>query len=357
MIFLYLFASDGYMFRMKIAVPREIALMMKEVSSKGITKYKDTPESVRVERELILLPKISVALHTLYHQHSAFGPTVLLAKRWLYSQMIDSHLFNDTCTELLIAHQFFNNSGYASPTQPQTAFIRFLYTLAHTNWNAEMVLLNFNDDMTRSYIEKLELSFVSDRSLFPPLCIITSTGDTDKHIVWSKKNPSIEILARITLLARHTIKRIQQTIFKEFVSETMFKASFDGYDLIINLNKQHILDPLVHNFARAHFKTAKQRKPFIPVADSSPVESYLRELRSAYDHVAMFFYDPCGGDKIAVLWRPNSFEKQEFRVGAVKGQDIVAGQLTFNHEQLQDDFLLIGDGLVTDIVNNRKVTE
>lgn len=61
--FLIIF-PDGYMFRLAIAVPREIALLKKEVTSKGITKYKDTPESNRVERDLILQPKITVALHT-----------------------------------------------------------------------------------------------------------------------------------------------------------------------------------------------------------------------------------------------------------------------------------------------------
>lgn len=279
----------------------------------------------------------------------------MLAKRWLYSQMIDSHLFSDICTELLVAHQFYNCSGYASATQPQTTFIRFLYALANTNWAAEMILLNFNDDMSRSYIEKLELSFVSDRSLFPPLCVITSTGDADKHTVWSKKNPSVEILARVTLLARHAIKRMQQTISKELATETMFKASLDGYDLIINLSKTHIIAPLVFNFARAHFKTTIQRKPFIPKAGLNPVQIYLHELRSAYGHVAVFFYDPCGGDKIAVLWRPCTFEKQDFRVGAVKGQNVSETRLAFDHEQLQDDFLILGNGLVTDIVDNRKL--
>lgn len=52
------------MFRLKIAVPREIALHMKEVTSKGVTKYKITSHSLKMERELILTPKITVSLHT-----------------------------------------------------------------------------------------------------------------------------------------------------------------------------------------------------------------------------------------------------------------------------------------------------
>lgn len=52
------------MFRYKIAVPREIALHMKEMNSKGVTKYRPTAKSLKMERELILTPKITVSLHT-----------------------------------------------------------------------------------------------------------------------------------------------------------------------------------------------------------------------------------------------------------------------------------------------------
>lgn len=52
------------MFRYEIAVPREIGLHMKEVTTKGVTKYRDTQQSITMERELILLPKITMALHT-----------------------------------------------------------------------------------------------------------------------------------------------------------------------------------------------------------------------------------------------------------------------------------------------------
>lgn len=52
------------MFRYKIAIPREMALYKKEVTTKGITKYRDTAESMLIERELILLPKLTTSLHT-----------------------------------------------------------------------------------------------------------------------------------------------------------------------------------------------------------------------------------------------------------------------------------------------------
>lgn len=277
---------------------------------------------------------------------------MLLAKRWLYSQLIDPFLFDETCTELLVAHQYYNTIASDSAAQPQAAFIRFLHMLAHTNWNTELILLNFNNDLSREYVEKLEMEFISTRSAFPPLCIITSMGEADKHTIWSKKTPSVEILARITLLARHAIKLVQQTIFKEFVADPFFTASMEGYNLIINLNRRHLRQTMVHEFSNNSQKLIRQKKPFIPIADMNPVESYLNELRSGYGHVAVFFYNPCGGHQIAVLWKPNTFTKQEFKIGAALGQKACDdGQLEFNHEQLKNDFMILGDGLVESVTD------
>lgn len=201
-------------------------------------------------------------------------------------------------------------------------------------------------------MEKLEMEFISNRNTFPPLCIITSTGETDKHIIWSKKTPSIEILARITLLARHAIKLIQQSIFMEFIADPLFIPSTAGYNLLINLNKRHVRDSLVHEFSSNGKQFGRQRKPFIPVADLNPVKAYLNELRSGYSHVAIFFYNPCGGRQIAVLWKPNTFTKQDFKISTALGQNACDdGQLKFQHEQLKNDFLILGNGLVDSIID------
>jgi len=41
-------------------------------------------------------------------------------------------------------------------------------------------------------------------------------------------------------------------------------------------------------------------------AGYDPVDIYLKELREAYKNLALFFYNPCGGQKIAVLFRPET---------------------------------------------------
>lgn len=192
------------------------------------------------------------------------------------SQLIDSFLWPDECTEILIAYQFLYTKIDA-PCQPQTGFIRFLQLLAHTNWKTEMVLFNFNDELSKENIEKLDTKFITTRDSFPPLCILTSNGDVDKYVIWTKEAPLVEILARVTLLARHAIDLIQKNILDRFLTEPLFNPSLEGYDLIIKLNKSYLRSSLLHNFRKNVVHA--QIKPYIPLTDYHPVESYLKELR------------------------------------------------------------------------------
>lgn len=82
---------------------------------------------------------------------------------------------------------------------------------------------------------------------------------------------------------------------------------------------------------------------------------FIASFQSAYDHVAVFFYNPSDGQRIAVLWKPIIFTTQEFKLNAVNGQQSGDNQLEYNLEQLKNDFLIIGQGLVTEIIDNRQL--
>lgn len=143
--------KDGYVFHVEISHAKEIALMKKEVTEKGLTSYKDTPESIALEKRYVLLPKITSSLYGIYKLYPSFGPAVMIAKRWLYSQLIDPGLWPDECTELLIASQYMKMGAQANTCQPQTGFFRFLHLLANTDWQTEMVVLQFNEELDGRY--------------------------------------------------------------------------------------------------------------------------------------------------------------------------------------------------------------
>lgn len=139
--------KQGYCFNLEIAHPKEVGLLKKEKNDKGITHHVDCPESIALEKRHYILPKVAGALKALHQTYSSFGPTVMIAKRWLYSQLIDDGQWPEECTELLIASQFLKTAAKFISNAPQMAFIRFLHLLANTDWKSELVLVNFNNAM------------------------------------------------------------------------------------------------------------------------------------------------------------------------------------------------------------------
>lgn len=138
--------KHGYVFGIEIAHQKEVVLLKRETTERGITKYVDSETSIAVEKRHYILPKVTGVLHGLYQTHPSFGGTVMIAKRWLYSQLIDDGLWPNECTELLIANQFLRMPQLV-PLQPQTGFYRFLQLLANTDWKTELFLINFNNEM------------------------------------------------------------------------------------------------------------------------------------------------------------------------------------------------------------------
>lgn len=342
--------KNKLLFRLKIVHPKEVALAKEEISSNNnLTKlYRTNQQSLQLEFEGTMLPKLTSSLHGLHHQFPSFGPTVAIAKRWLYSQMIDSFLWPDECTELIVAEMLLKNVPMSPPSQPQTGFIRFLLQLANLNAEHDMIVVNFNEEIASEQIEELESNFQKNRKKFPPLFIVTSC-DFQNHGLWTSRAPSMNILQRVKMLAKYSIDIIAQNFTKLTTSvvKDLFTPSLTGYDLVININPEFVKrhDIVLHNFSS--FRPLKFEEKPAPPADVNFVEAFLEELRSAYDDVALFFYNPIGGLKTAMLWKPSAHETREFSASHINGCLLENDRLRVNTEAILSDIQIIGQGLIT----------
>ena len=344
--------KNKLLFRLKIVHPKEVALAKEEISTaNNLTKlYRTNEHSLQLELKGSMLPKLTSSLHGLHHQFPSFGPTVAIAKRWLYSQMIDSFLWPDVCTELIVAEMILKKIPMSSPLQPQTGFIRFLHQLVNLSPETEMIVVNFNDEIQDEQIEELETNFQKNRKKFPPLFIVTSC-DYQNHGLWTSRAPSVNILQRVKMLAEYSISIIAENYTKLTTSvvKDLFTTSLTGYDAIINLNHDFVKR---HDVVMNHFSTFKplkyEEKP-APPADVNFVEQFLKELRDAYDDFALFFYNPIGGSKIAMLWKPSVHETREFSTSHVNGCKLENERLRVNIEAILKDIQIIGQGLITSI--------
>ncbi|KAK6624363.1 hypothetical protein RUM44_011222 [Polyplax serrata] len=338
--------KNGFVFRIRIVYPNEIALLKRTVDPNGMVMYKDTEKSMRKEKESVDLPKLSSALHGLYQEHNSFGSACCLVKRWISSHLLDSSHISEECIELLVASLYLRPQPHEPPCQPQVAFFRFLYLMATTNWNTECIVLNLNGELSREDISEIESMFNTKRQTLPPLFI--ATPNDRKKSVFTKNSPTPLILLRLIELCANALRIIEDRIYTTnlFDEKILFRPCLDSYDVIITVDdafnpRKKIRPPQNQD----HLSEYRQN---IPISGFDPVALYLQELRDNYEEFALFFRDTYGGSVIALVWKPNALEGCEFKLPNMPGR-IVNGkskQLELNRNAILGDFWHLGKGLV-----------
>ncbi|XP_034948834.1 nucleolar protein 6 [Chelonus insularis] len=355
--------KEGFIFRIKVAHQKEIALMKQKIGANGIILYRDNDESIELEKQLFHLPKLNGALYGLHSQQPSFGPTCCLAKRWLSAHLIDSSHIPDIVIELIVASIYLTPEPYKSAQMPQVAFFRFLEFFASDVWRTEPIIVNFNDEMSREQIITAENLYRSNKETLPLLFIITPY-DQSKSI-WTKKTPSMLILNRINSLARESLKLIEKELFDNFtlILKPIFKSPLSEYDILIHLKTEfnpkiyqyYDLDETFPKNSWHPYKFHTEQK--LPVIDFDPIQMYLNELRCGYSEFALFFHDTYGGSVVGVLFNPKAVEPKDFKVANMNCRKINAkGKLVINIEALVEDFNVIGRNLIDHIHVNPRIT-
>ncbi|KAK5647315.1 hypothetical protein RI129_002207 [Pyrocoelia pectoralis] len=333
----------GFVFRFYIYNPREITELRKYTQTDGTVAFKDTAESIQMEYKLQFVPQIIGALHGIQSENPCFGPTSCLIKQWMRAQMIDEYHIPDIVIDLLNAYLFIDSAPYRTTNLPQIGFLRFLKFVAHCDWNLQLIIVNFNNELTKESIDEFQTKFQQARHEFPTLAILTSY-DSDKFAC--SKNCTVEILNRLATLAKCTYTIVQQGIADSNLAiNELFVANFQGYNVIIRL-KPFLNSKKSQNSVSIKHEDAAKR---IPVVNFVPVENYVKELRDHYGNLALFFYNPHGGNVIGVLWKPTIFESKQFKISNIDGRKVDQNNLVLNTEAVIEDFSILGNGLVESI--------
>ncbi|KAL0279673.1 UNVERIFIED_CONTAM: hypothetical protein PYX00_001178 [Menopon gallinae] len=337
--------KEGYVFNLKIFCPTEIGIL-KKITEDGVVKYRDNESSLALEKQTVLLPKLSSALHGLYEQHTSFGPACCLVKRWINSQMIDSFHIGEEVLEMLVASLYLKPGPYEVPQQPQVAFFRFLHMVATTDWNSEYIVLNINNELNREDMLEIESHFSANRDDLPALFIATPY-DRQKSI-WTKDCPTPVVLFRLVKMCGNVLDFLQARMYRNIALENeikvLFEPSLEPYDAIIHIHANFI--PKIRSSENERDDVVPVMT--IPVSGFNPVSLYLKELREAYDDVALFFYNMYGGSDIGVVWKPDAFQQKDFKVPnmAKHVYDEKTKKLRLEKELIVEDFMIIGKGIV-----------
>ncbi|NXO29479.1 NOL6 protein, partial [Cisticola juncidis] len=398
--------KDGYVFRLQVAYHREPLILKEVVTPEGMLKYQDTEESRQLELETLHLPYLTSSLHGLQQQHPVFGSTSRLAKRWISAQLLSDSI-SEECVDLLVAFLFLHPAPFTSPSSPQVGFLRFLNLLATFDWKNNPLIVNLNTGLTESDCTEIKNKFVAARSRLPVMFLATPKDQWSS--MWTRERPSAQILQRLILLASESLRALEEQLMDPLSDQDVkmvFRPPLDFYDVLIHLNPNQIprhlesVDRPVKSVSRGVVKNSSATNILFPVVDYDPVQLYLQELRvstacwggrlrgsslvvfglpatagrgcqwvvtegitvlnlhlfsaqDAFDDLALFFYDKHGGEVIAVLWKPLSFQPQPFKVSSMKGRKLTTlnNELVCvpNVEAILEDFEILGEGLVKNV--------
>uniref|UniRef100_A0A8C0EK39 Nucleolar protein 6 n=1 Tax=Bubo bubo TaxID=30461 RepID=A0A8C0EK39_BUBBB len=341
--------KDGYVFRLQVAYHRETLILKEVVTPEGMLKYQDTEESRQLELETLHLPYLTSSLHGLQQQHPVFGSTCRLAKRWVSAQLLSDNI-SEECVDLLVAFLFLHPAPFTPPSSPQVGFLRFLDLLATFDWKNNPLIVNLNAGLTGE--QAIKNRFVAARSRLPVMFIATPKDQWSS--MWTQEQPSAQV-SWVLCPCPMVAARLGQFPAPGMV----FRPPLEFYDVLIHLNPTQIprhlesVDRPLKSFSRGVVKNSTSVKILFPVVDYDPVQCYLQELRDAFSDLALFFYDKHGGEVIAVLWKPLSFQPQPFKVSNMKGRMVTTlnSELVCvpNVEAILEDFEILGEGLVKSV--------
>ncbi|XP_063367938.1 nucleolar protein 6 [Cydia amplana] len=346
--------KNGLVFRLVIAHPKEITLLRKEVEN-GVVKFKESDESIKLQRDTVLLPRLRGALHGLHQRHPSFGVTSCLLQRFLSAHLLAPH-FPPLAAPLLAARVYSSPAPHAAPAAPQAGFMRSLRLLCETDWGSEMVVLDFNGDMKREELLEIETKF-SQRDATAPYMYIVTSYDGDLPSVWTMQAPTKHTVLRAQALARNTLAYMENKLMKDMLDNVLsaFVPSYAGYDVLIHLHPS--LTPYLSE--RVDVKPTPKPLPdgagdVIPVVAFNPVTRYLDELKSAYSDFALFFHDYYGGEIIAVLWKPDIGDEKDFQVANASAIRPTGkgDKYRVNTAAIVEDFKILGAGLVKHVTVN-----
>nr|XP_021547319.1 nucleolar protein 6 [Neomonachus schauinslandi] len=351
--------KDGFVFRVRVACQREPQILREMRSPEGMISLRDTPASLRLERDTRHLPLLTSALHGLQQQHPAFSGVARLAKRWVRAQLLGEG-FTDESLDLLVAALFLHPEPFTPPSSPQVGFLRFLFLVSTFDWKNNPLIVNLNNELTVEEQGEIRSGFLATRTQLPIMVIVTPQDR--KNSVWTQDGPSPQVLQQLVVLAAEALPVLEKQLMDPRGPgdiRTVFRPPLDMYDVLIRLSPRHIprhrqaVDSPAASFCRG-LLSEPGPSSLMPVLGYDPPQLYLAQLREAFGDLALFFYDQHGGEVIGVLWKPSSFQPQPFKASNTKGRMVMlqGGELVMvpNVEAILEDLAVLGEGLVQAVV-------
>uniref|UniRef100_UPI00358F8AAB nucleolar protein 6 n=1 Tax=Myxine glutinosa TaxID=7769 RepID=UPI00358F8AAB len=301
----------GLVFRLSVVASRELTVQRGDGG--------DAERAAELVKDTCYTPLHGSHICGLQGEFPAFSSGCRLARRWLAAHLLSDHVPVEAI-ELVAARVCLHSIGHQPPGSPEAVFLQILFLLANFDWQSAPLLINLGRPFKQNEVHSIESSFLESRESLPAMFIGTPFIPRSS---WTTKHPTPQILRRLVLLARESLRIIQAAMIQPLPDTDIwqaFRPPLSLYDALIYLLPWHLprhaeaLDkPAVLLPRGVQPAPSGLSLPQLPPVQYDPVEQFLKELRAAYDDFALFFHDRHGGDVIGVLWKPQAFLGYPFK--------------------------------------------
>ncbi|KAL8581118.1 hypothetical protein ACOMHN_033566 [Nucella lapillus] len=310
--------QSGFVFRLKLGVKREVAVLRMVRSPEGMLKVEDTPQALAVDAEINMLPEMTTLMQGVQQDHPSFCVTVRVVKRWMSAHMLLGHL-PELMVERMVMYLYNHPHPFTAPGSPYVGMLRFLKLVSSAECKVEQWC---------------------DKVMTPPPPVIVN---------WLRK------------VAPHSLQALLTTPESEW--KVIFRPPLDVFDLVIHLSprcmtRRHqsleVKDMTLATFPSRLPRCKEVTQTGMPVVDFNPVEMFLGDLEDIYGDFALFFHDRYGGDIIAVLFKPHAKQPQKFEAATLYAHKptIIDNEpaLTFDIDAMMETIHRLGGDMIVKVV-------
>ena len=317
-------ARNGFIFRLRILVPKEEKLRAGNIS------FWVPCSGADLKVQTVTLPYVSSHLTSLSLKHSAYPLTVRFLKRWVACHSLSNYIPDIFC-ELVVAHIFLSAHNL-TPQTATSAFLRVLSFLSSFDWNLYPLIINFNDELSSETLEVYK-NFMNTRRSYPDACIVCPQNELSDLTRDSPTKSSLNIL-------KHFAEKSHTSSL-----DSIFKPNVTSYNVIIHLARNK-----TGRFVTSQAQEHHAKSTYFPVVEFEPARRYVEELTSAYGHLCLFLYNRYEPSEVGVVLKRAENSEVKFTVnGSMAKVRTESGKVKDNLDAMLSDFDLMGKGLVRNI--------
>jgi U3 small nucleolar RNA-associated protein 22 len=345
------FGYSGYVWRVVIRADQEMHIL------NGLRN--PSPEAVSLRQALtknhITRSQHHFTIHGVTSKHPSAGYTIRLLNRWVAAHMLSGQVPLEAI-ELLVASVFTDPAPLQTPTTVSCGFLRCLQILANHDWVKAPLIVDpeahiHSEDRATILSQFEEMRGAKFKN--GPVMYIISPNDRHDDGLWrpsfTQHLPEKVVLGRLAALAKKSQQFLINCLMtKGSASSHMWSSIFQespgslkSYSALFRVDPDNIIDTSCSSTAANLVDVVKDEAIHTPyyrtiekftlgpkmlrkkvyknlnAADSilysfKPIDEVMNTLRSKFGRYAIFFYNEFCPDMIAMLWRPDAFERQPF---------------------------------------------